>query len=53
MQVETEAAKKFGTELHSFVVGLEVFLIKIPDVFVLHVSVADDFDVLLDIAELT
>jgi len=22
--VETEAAKKFGTELHSFVVGLEV-----------------------------
>lgn len=24
--VETEAAKKFGTELHSFVVGLEVLL---------------------------
>ena len=22
--IETEAAKKFGTELHSFVVGLEV-----------------------------
>jgi hypothetical protein len=24
--VETEAAKKFGTELHSFVVGLEVLI---------------------------